>query len=321
MAMGFYSGWPGQKIGRASPAGADSMGVIIMSFSKVGVIGAGVMGQGISQAIASTGTEVLLTDIDQLHLNSSIKALSDDMDREIERWGMTSSEKRAILSRIRTSSDLFETKDYPLLIEAIPEDLDIKTSLFSKLDKISPPETIFVTNTSTLSITEIGAATTRPDRVIGLHFLNPVPKIPLVEIVRGLKTSDDTYEKIRDFAATLGKTPVKVFEYPGYVTTRIIVPLLNEAMHVLMEGVATASDIDNAIKLGYGFNIGPLALADKMGLDVVMDWMENLLNELSDHKYNPCPLLRKMVRAGHLGVKTGQGFFKYDSDGNRIIEE
>jgi len=154
-----------------------------------------------------------------------------------------------------------------------------------------------------------------------MHFLNPVPKIPVVEVVRGLKTSDDTYKRAREFADLLGKTPVLVYEYPGYVTTRIIVPLLNEAMHVLMEGVSTAEDIDTAMKLGYGFNLGPLALADAMGLDVVMSWMENLLNELSEHKYNPCPLLRKMVRAGHLGVKTGQGFFLYDKEGNRISGE
>jgi 3-hydroxybutyryl-CoA dehydrogenase len=292
-----------------------------MSFAKVAVIGAGVMGQGISQTIASTGTEVLLFDINQEHLKVSVKSLSDEMDREIERWGMTSSEKKAILSRIKMSTDLGEAVDFPLIIESIPEAIEQKKNLLSKLDKICPPETIFVTNTSTLSITEIGAATGRPEKVIGLHFLNPVPKIPLVEIVRGLKTSDDTYNKTKEFAQSLGKTSVKVFEYPGYVTTRIIVPLLNEAMHVLMEGVATAPDIDNAIKLGYGFNIGPLALADKMGLDVVMAWMENLLSELSDHKYNPCPLLRKMVRAGQLGVKSGQGFFKYDKEGNRIIEE
>lgn len=292
-----------------------------MSFAKVAVIGAGVMGQGISQTIASIGTEVLLVDKDDCQLKTSLKALSDEMDREIERWGMTSSEKKAILSRIKTSSNLDEVQDFPLIIEAIPEDLTLKKELFAKLDRICPPETIIVTNTSTLSITEIAAATNRPAQVIGLHFLNPVPKIPLVEIVKGLKTSDETYEAIKDFAQTLGKSTVKIFEYPGYVTTRIIVPLLNEAMHVLMEGVATASDIDNAIKLGYGFNIGPLALADKMGLDVVMDWMENLLKELSDHKYNPCPLLRKMVRAGQLGVKSGQGFFKYDKDGNRIMED
>jgi 3-hydroxybutyryl-CoA dehydrogenase len=292
-----------------------------MSFARVAVVGAGVMGQGISQTVASTGTEVLLVDVNEEHIKISLKALSDEMDREIERWGMTSSEKKAILSRIKTSVSLDSLQDFPVIIESIPEDIIFKKELFAKLDSICPPETIFVTNTSTLSITEIAAATKRPDRVIGLHFLNPVPKIPLVEIVRGLRTSDETYGRVKEFAESLGKTSVKVFEYPGYVTTRIIVPLLNEAMHVLMEGVATPQDIDTAIKLGYGFNIGPLALADKMGLDVVMAWMENMLNELSDHKYNPCPLLRKMVRAGNLGVKTGQGFFKYDKDGNRIIEE
>jgi 3-hydroxybutyryl-CoA dehydrogenase len=292
-----------------------------MPFAKIAVIGAGVMGQGISQTVASTGTEVLLFDIDSRQLGIGMKSLSDEMDREIEHWGMTSSEKKAIFSRIRTSIDLKDAGGFPLIIEAIPEDVIWKKELFAKLDKVCPTETIFATNTSTLSITEIAAATNRPEQVIGLHFLNPVPKIPLVEIVRGLKTSDDTYRQVQEFAQSLGKTTVKVFEYPGYVTTRIIVPLLNEAMHVLMEGVATASDIDTAIKLGYGFNIGPLALADKMGLDVVMDWMDNLLKELSEHKYNPCPLLRKMVRAGHLGVKSGQGFFKYDKDGNRIIDE
>jgi 3-hydroxybutyryl-CoA dehydrogenase len=292
-----------------------------MSFARVAVVGAGIMGQGISQTVASTGTEVLLVDVNEEHIKISLKSLSDEMDREIERWGMTSSEKKAILSRIKTSISIDSVLEYPVIIESIPEDLSFKKSLFTKLDNICPPETIFITNTSTLSITEIAAATKRPDKFIGLHFLNPVPKIPLVEIVRGLRTSDETYSRVREFAESLGKTSVKVFEYPGYVTTRIIVPLLNEAMHVLMEGVATPQDIDTAIKLGYGFNIGPLALADKMGLDVVMAWMENMLNELSDHKYNPCPLLRKMVRAGNLGVKTGQGFFKYDKDGNRIIEE
>ncbi|HEX7401648.1 MAG TPA: 3-hydroxyacyl-CoA dehydrogenase family protein, partial [candidate division Zixibacteria bacterium] len=176
-------------------------------------------------------------------------------------------------------------------------------------------------HTSTLSITEIASATKRPERVIGLHFLPPVTKIPVVEVVRGLKTSPETISAIKDFVdQQLNKTVVTVYEYPGYVTTRIIVPLLNEAMHVLMEGIASAEDIDTAIRLGYGFHIGPLALADMMGLDEVMKWMENLLNELSDHKYNPCPLLRKLVRAGYLGKKTGQGFFKYDARGKKIGE-
>ena len=175
-----------------------------------------------------------------------------------------------------------------------------------------------ITNTGTLSVSEIAQATERPEKVIGMHFLNPVTKIPLVEIVKGLKTDDATFKKAVEFAEIMEKKWITVNEYPGYVTTRIIVPLLNEAMHVLMEGVASAEDIDEAMKLVFGFNVGPLALADMMGLYVVMSWELNLLNELSDHKYNPCPILRKMVRAGHLGVKTGRGFFKYDAEGNRI---
>ncbi len=292
-----------------------------MSFAKIAIVGAGVMGQGIAQTVAANGINVLLNDVDDEHLQNGLKQLGDDMDYEIQRWGMTVSEKKAILSRIKTTSDFKGLKNYPLVIEAIRGNMPGKKKLFIELDKLCLPDSIFVTNTSTLSITELAAATNRPDKMIGLHFLNPVPTIPLVEIVKGYKTSEETYNAARDFAGSLGKETIEVFEYPGYVTTRIIVPLLNEAMHVLMEGVASAADIDKAIKLGYGFNIGPLALADKMGLDVVMAWMENLLLELSEHKYNPCPLLRKLVRAGHLGVKTGQGFFKYDKEGNRIIKK
>jgi 3-hydroxybutyryl-CoA dehydrogenase len=253
-------------------------------------------------------------------LKNSLHILSESMDNEIEKWGLTKSEKKAIISRIKPTTTLEETCDVKIVIEAVPENLESKQEVFKQLDLSCSPETIIITNTSTLSITELASSTKRPDKVIGMHFLFPVTKVPLVEIVRGLKTSQQTYGAIKDFADQLNKTPVTVYEYPGYVTTRIIVPFLNEAMHVLMEGIASADDIDTAMKLGFGFNIGPLALADMMGLDVVMSWMENLLNELSEHKYNPCPLLRKMVRAGHLGQKTGQGFFMYDAEGNRIKE-
>jgi len=292
-----------------------------MSFQKIVIFGAGVMGRGISRVVAATGTEVVLIDRTTELADRGIEGISESMDKEMERWGITPSEKKAILSRITAKTDIKEAAKVPMVIEAIPEDLGAKKSLFKQLDQICRPNAILVTNTSTLSITELAAETKRPDKVIGMHFLNPVVKVPLVEVVRGLKTSDQTFDSIKEFASELGKTVISVSEYPGYVTTRIIVPMLNEAMHVLMERIATADDIDNAIKLGFGLNIGPLSLADQMGLDEVMSWMENLLKELSDHKYNPCPLLRKMVRAGHLGVKTGQGFFKNNEDGNRIRED
>jgi len=291
-----------------------------MPVHKVVVMGAGVMGRGISELIASTGCEVVLVDKSEEILKNSMHILSEIMDNEIEKWGLTRSEKKAILSRITPATSLEEACDVKIVIESVPESLEAKKEVFQSLDSNCSPETIIITNTSTLSITELGSFTKRPDRVIGMHFLFPVTKVPLVETVRGLKTSKETYDAIKDFADQLNKTPVTVYEYPGYVTTRIIVPFLNEAMHVLMEGIASAEDIDTAMRLGFGFNIGPLALADMMGLDVVMSWMENLLNELSEHKYNPCPLLRKLVRAGHLGQKTGQGFFKYDAEGNRIKE-
>jgi 3-hydroxybutyryl-CoA dehydrogenase len=279
------------------------------------------MGRGISQLLAGAGIEVTLVELSPEIIKESQRFLSEEMDLEIQKWGMTESEKKAILSRIKWTTEYEDAPKVDLVIEAIPEELEVKQKLFAKLDEITRPEIVLISHTSTLSITEIAAATKRPERVIGLHFLPPVTKIPLVEVVRALKTSPETIALIKEFAEQhLNKTVVTVFEYPGYVTTRIIVPLLNEAMHVLMEGIATAEDIDVAMKLGYGFNVGPLALADMMGLDEVMKWMESLLGELSDHKYNPCPLLRKLVRAGHLGKKTGQGFFRYDEDGNKIGE-
>ncbi len=292
-----------------------------MVISKVMVVGGGVMGRGISQLLAAAGIDVMLVDLSREIVEQSMRLLSEEMDAEIEKWGMTTSEKKAILSRIKGTTEYEGIDKVNLVIEAVPEDLEIKRDIFRKLDRLTRPEIILVSHTSTLSVTEIAAATLRPDKVIGLHFLPPVTKIPLVEVVRGLKTSKETINQIKEFAEQhLNKTVVTVYEYPGYVTTRIIVPLLNEAMHVLMEGIASAEDIDTAMKLGYGFNVGPLALADMMGLDEVMSWMENLLNELSEHKYNPCPLLRKLVRAGHLGKKTGQGFFKYDEEGNKLGE-
>lgn len=292
-----------------------------MAQTNIVIIGAGVMGQGLAEAVATTGNEVKLIDKTTKLAEMGIKKIGESIDHEIEKWGLTKSDKKAILARIFPSSDLSEAEDAEIVMEAIPEDLELKKTLFSRLDRICKSDALMITNTGTLSISEIAAITDRPGKIIGMHFLNPVTKIPLVEIVKGLKTNDVTFQKAVNFADLLNKKWITVNEYPGYVTTRIIVPLLNEAMHVLMEGVASADDIDEAMKLGFGFNMGPLAMTDMMGLDVVMSWMENLLKELSEHKYNPCPLLRKLVRAGHLGVKTGKGFFDYDEEGNRVVKK
>jgi 3-hydroxybutyryl-CoA dehydrogenase len=281
------------------------------AIKRVAVLGAGTTGRGISQLVASKGLDVILIERHDETAKLAMERLEQTMDNEIARWTMTDSEKKAILSRTTVTSDIDSAVYGDLVIESVTENLVIKQNLFKKIDTICDPETIFVTNSSALSITEIATVTNRQDKLIGMHFLNPVPKIPLVEIVRGLKTSDDTYNMVREFAEMLDKTAVEVFEYPGYITTRVIVPMINEAMYILMEGVASAEHIDTAIKLGYNFSKGPLSLADMIGLDVLMTWMETLFRELGESKYRPCPLLRKLVRAGHLGVKTGKGFFEY----------
>ncbi len=289
-----------------------------MPGSKIVIIGAGVMGQGLAEAIATQGNEVTLVDKTTRLAERGVQGIKEAIDREIGKWGLTESDKRAIMARINPSSDLSLADQAEIVLEAIPEDLQKKRDLFEKLDTVCRHDALLITNTGTISVSEIAAVTERPEKIIGMHFLNPVTKIPVVEIVKGFHTDAKTFSKAVDFARLLDKEYITVNEYPGYVTTRIIVPLLNEAMHVLMEGVATADDIDRAMKLGFGFNVGPLTLADMMGLDVVMSWMENLLDELAEHKYNPCPLLRKMVRSGHLGVKTGKGFFTYDKEGNKL---
>lgn len=288
--------------------------------NSVVIIGAGIMGQGIAHTIALAGMEVLIIEKDKKHLERSKANLSESIDREIKRWAMTTSEKKSILGRIHWDTHLTKINDYELIIEAVDEDYDLKCSIFKELDKIASKEIIFVSNTSTLSLTKISEATQRPDKIIGMHFLHPVPKIPVVEVVKCLNTSNKTVESIKLFAAKIGKTPVEVYEYPGFVTTRAIVPLLNEAMHILLEGVATAKDIDTAMKLGYNFQYGPLEMADMMGLDEVLAWMETLWKTLGEPRYRACPILRKLVREKKLGRKTGEGFYKYDANGKIILE-
>jgi len=289
-----------------------------MTIRTVGLVGGGTMGQGIAITCAAAGLDVLLREKSPELARESMDGIGHALDRDIAKWRRTQSEKKAIVGRVRTLDDFDALEKADIIIECVPEDLELKTSIFQRLDQICPPEDILATNTSSLSVTEIGARTRRSDRVIGLHFLQPVPKVPLVEVVRGLGTSDATFRQAMDFVRVLGKTGIEVFEYPGYVTTRVILPFLNEAMHVVMEGVATPEAVDTSMKLGYGLPIGPLALADRIGLDEVSRWMQYLFEELGDLKYRPCPLLRKMIRAGHLGVKSGRGFFEYDDDGNLI---
>ena len=290
-------------------------------FEYVAIIGAGIMGQGIAQTVASSGIEAIIIEKDEKHLETAKVQIENSMNHQIERWSMTESEKKSILNRINWQLDINEASECDLIIESIIENYQLKRILFKKLDEIANPDTILVSNTSTLSLTEIAQVTNRKDKIIGMHFLNPVPKVPLVELVKGMDTSEETVAKTKEFASKIGKTAIEVYEYPGFVTTRAIVPLLNEAMHILLEGIASAKDIDTAMKLGYNFQMGPLELADSMGLEEVLTWMEQLYRTLGEPRYRPCPLLRKMVRERKLGKKTNQGFFTYDSEGHIINKD
>ncbi len=281
----------------------------------MGLVGGGTMGQGIAVACAGAGLDVVISEKTEELAAECREEIARALDRDIAKWRRTEGEKKAILARVRTTTGIAPLAAAHIVVECVPEVLELKASIFQELDRVCPPGIVLATNTSTLSVTEIGAHTRRSDRVIGLHFLAPVPQVPLVEVVRGLKTSEETYRAALEFVRLLDKTGVEVFESPGYVTTRVLLPFLNEAMHVVMEGVASPLAVDTAMKLGYGLPVGPLGLADRMGLDEVDRWMRHLFAELGDFKYRPCPLLRKMIRAGHLGVKTGRGFFEYDAEG------
>ena len=287
-------------------------------FHTVGVIGLGVMGQGIAETVAGSGIQVIGVEKTDKTLKASMAGLAKAMDQEIKRWGKTASEKRAVLARVRGTVNVAELKECDIVIEAVDENVELKRQLIEAFYAVGKEDAVFISNTATLSLSKLAQTSKRPDRIIGMHFLNPVPQVPLVEIVRGMKTSDETYELVKQFAKRIGKTPVEVFEYPGFITTRTIVPMLNEAMHVLMEGIAKADDIDTAMKLGFNMQAGPLEMADAMGLDEVLMWMETLYHELGEPRFRPCPLLRRMVRERKLGKKVGEGFFKYNEDGRRL---
>jgi len=278
---------------------------------KVMVLGAGTMGAGIAQVVAQGGCQVILRDIKQEFVDRGLNTISKNLDRLVSKGKMAAEEKEAVLGRIMPALELSSGQDADLVIEAVIENMDLKKEVFGQLDEICSPTTIFASNTSALSISELAASTKRPDKVIGMHFFNPVPVMQLVEITKGAATSEEVYQTIYQFARDLGKEPVSVNEAPGFIVNRMLVPMINEAVYTLMEGVATAEDIDKGMRLGANHPIGPLALADMIGLDVCLAVMETLWQEFGDSKYRPCPLLRKMVRAGYLGRKAGRGFYTY----------
>ncbi len=292
-----------------------------MTIHTWGIVGTGPMGRGIAELVASHGFEVIMVGRTQSDLDHARRSLDLSLQNRIERWAITEAEKRVIMARVRFTTDMTQLADAGFVIVALVSEIEENKQLFRTLDQVCQKDVILSSNTSTLSITEMAAATFRPDKVIGCHFVPPMTKTRVVEIVRGLKTSDETVAAVRQLMRQLDRTGVEVFESTGYVTTRMIVPLINEACSLLMEKVATPEDIDTAMRLGFEMARGPLEIADRIGLDTVLVMCERLWREYGDLRYRPSPILRQLVRAGHLGVETGLGFFKYDEDGDRIKDE
>jgi 3-hydroxybutyryl-CoA dehydrogenase len=283
-----------------------------MEVQTIMVVGAGQMGSGIAQVCAMAGYDVILHDLKEEFITRGMNVIQKNLQRQIQKGVLTEEAIQQILNRLETSTNLQNAQKADLVIEAVVENMDVKTDLFSQLDKIVPDHTIFATNTSSLSITEIAAATNRPEKVIGMHFMNPVPVMKLVEIIRGLATADEVYATIHRITEKLKKVPVEVTDFPGFVSNRILMPMINEAVYTLYEGIATKEAIDEVMKLGMNHPMGPLTLADFIGLDTCLYIMETLHEGLGEDKYRPCPLLRKYVKAGWLGRKTGRGFYEYE---------
>ncbi len=282
-----------------------------MSITTVGIVGAGTMGNGIAQACAVKGIDVVMVDIAQAAVDKGIATVGKSLDRLLQKEKITEADRDVALGRIKGSTSYDDLKKAQLVIEAATENHELKNKILKQLDELLDPEVIIATNTSSISITQLAAATQRPDRFVGMHFFNPVPMMALVEIIRGLQTSDATHDAVKALADALGKSPITVKNAPGFVVNRILVPMINEAFFVLAEGLATPEDIDAGMKLGCNHPIGPLALADMVGLDVCLAVMEVYLEQFGDSKYRPCPLLREYVAAGRLGRKTGMGVYSY----------
>ena len=282
-----------------------------MDIKKIMVIGAGQMGAGIAQVCAASGYTVYLNDLEQAFIDKGLARIEKNLSKQVSKERITQEDLKGTMDRLNPTTDLQDAKNVDIVIEAAVENMEVKCNLFARLDEITQEHTLLATNTSSLPITEIAASTKRPDKVIGMHFMNPVPVMKLVEIIRGLATTDESYQAVEKLAVDLGKTAVEVNDFPGFVSNRILMPMINEAIYTVYEGVASPEDIDSVMKLGMNHPMGPLTLADFIGLDTCLYIMETLQEGFGDDKYRPCPLLRKYVKAGWLGRKTGRGFYQY----------